>query len=77
MDQSTLDQLNAEATTLGLSMTTAHIASFADEGTIPPGTGVAELVLATIESPPSEPPFWQDGDAPAVGERAMLRFRAE
>jgi hypothetical protein len=77
IDQATLDLLSSEAKTLGLTMTIAQIASFADEGDIEPGTGISDLILASIESLTTAPPFWQDGELPAAGERAMLRFRAE
>jgi hypothetical protein len=77
IDTATLDELKSEAKATGLTMTVAPIASFADEGEVEPGTGIRELVLASIQSPTKEHPFWPDSASPSKDQRAMLRFKVE
>lgn len=77
IDTATLDELMSEAKATGLTMTVAPIASFADEGEVEPGTGIRELVLASIQPPTEERPFWPDSAPPSKDQRALLRFKVE
>ena len=77
IDATTLDELMSEANATGLTMTIAPIASFADEGEVEPGTGIRELVLASIRPPTEEHPFWPDSAPPSKDQRAMLRLKVE
>jgi hypothetical protein len=77
IEPATLGELKSQAEALGLAMTIVQIASFADEGDIEAGTGILELVLASIQPPAGEQPFWPDSEPLGNDERAILRFRAE
>jgi len=75
IDSRTLDELSSEAGTLGLTITTIEIASFADAGDVAPGTGIRELVLASIRPVTNSPAFWPDTARPSHKVRAIMRFR--
>ncbi|MFZ2069131.1 MAG: hypothetical protein WAV27_24445 [Xanthobacteraceae bacterium] len=75
IDAGTLDELKSEAEAAGLTMTIAQIASFADEGEIEPGTGILDLVLASIPPVVQQPTLWPDSEPPDNQERAMMRFK--
>jgi len=77
IDAATLDELKSEAMAIGLTMTVAQIASFADEGEIQPGTGISDLILASVRPLADERPFWPDSEPLASDKRVMLRFKAE
>jgi len=77
IDVATLEELKAEAKVIGLTLTVAQIASFADEGDIEPGTGISDLVQGSIQSRTEEYTFWPDSEPPGNDERAVLRFKAE
>jgi hypothetical protein len=77
IDSQTLDELSAEALTSGLTMSTIEIASFAEAGVVVPGTGIRELVFASIRPVTDGPAFWPNS-APSSGQgRAIMRFRWE
>jgi hypothetical protein len=76
IDKVTLDELQAEAASQGLVMTVMEIASFADAGPIAPGTGIRELVEASIVDITDNPPFWPDHPDENQQPRAMMRFKA-
>jgi Double-GTPase 2 len=76
IEAATLDELKAEAKQTGLTMTIAQIASFADDGEIDPGTGIRDLVLASIQPVAAESTFWPDSEPLSHEQRAVLRLRA-
>jgi hypothetical protein len=77
IDPTTLDDLQSEGKARGMTVTALHIASFADEGGIDPGTGISALMLASIQPPPDEHLFWPDSELLGDKKRVMWAFRAE
>ncbi|MNY02180.1 hypothetical protein D3C86_1347420 [compost metagenome] len=74
--QSAIDDLQEEAARLGFDLRIATIASFADNGVVPAGTGIADLVNATIDGPQKALIFWPNQTGPASG-RMIDRLRRE
>jgi hypothetical protein len=74
-NEATLDTLRAEGHIRGLSLQIISIASFDETGAVPPGTGIAELITASILMGGKAPDFWPDREDKSAGERAMMRFR--
>ena len=77
IDQATLDDLLTEAAAHGLTIAVMQIASFADEGTISPGTGIRELVEATLSRDADHQAFWPDHSTKHSPSRAMMRYGTE
>jgi hypothetical protein len=77
IDPRTLDELLSEALTSGLTMSTIEIASFADAGDVAPGTGIRELVFASIRPTMDVPAFWPDSTPPSGAKRAIMQLRLE
>jgi Double-GTPase 2 len=76
INQNTLDELSHEAVNQSLNLRILQIASFADAGSIRPGTGIAELIDASIESDSDNPVLWPHTSQNESQSRAMMRFRA-
>jgi hypothetical protein len=76
-DAAAIGAISAEASAQGLSMKVQHIASFAVDGRqVPPGTGIRELILASLHSSAAAPKvLWPENTESAVQDRAMMRFR--
>lgn len=75
LDQAIATSLNAEADELGLSIEIAEIASFADDGEVAPGTGIAELIAASISTNVvSTQEFWPTGRGATNDGRAIMRY---
>lgn len=74
--QSALDDLREEAERLGFDLRVTTIASFADNGIVPAGTGIAELIEATTRGPDKPFSFWPDPSEPA-SSRMIDRLRRE
>lgn len=66
--------LAREADSLGLSLTICGIASFADPKKMKPGTGIEDLLHATLGAGNSTPPLWPHDASQADRPRAMQRF---
>jgi hypothetical protein len=62
-----------EASAFGFTLAVRYIASFAKEGPMAPGTGIADLVADVRGAPAGTLPFWPETALPET--RAMLRFR--
>ena len=74
-DAETIEILMQKAASLSITMDVIHIASFADDGEVTAGTGVANLISSTIKSRYSRHlPFWPDSKVSGSG-RAVLKFR--
>lgn len=70
-----LTRLQLEGSKWGMHIETVSIASFSSTG-VPPGTGVAALIEATLASTPKPVDFWPEGrDSSAA--RAMMASRRE
>ena len=68
--------LESEAMRHGLDLSIINVASFSDEQTIAPGTGLLDLLKATFDiGASSRAPFWPDSERTLVG-RHILRFRS-
>src|ERR1700754_976372 len=76
VSQNTLDELMTEATNRGLNLKVDQIASFDREGEIAPGTGIRELIDATVASVADISEFWPDTSNNRQ-TRAIMRFRTE
>lgn len=74
--QKAIDDLQEEAKRLGFDLRIATIASFADNGSVPPGTGIAELVHATTHGPEQPLTFWPEQVGPG-SNRMIDRLRRE
>jgi hypothetical protein len=76
VEQSIREEIEREAEANDLALQIVEIASFADAGAVAPGTGILELLLATIKSAPEPAEFWpqQSGDRE---QRAIMRFELE
>lgn len=68
-----VDEITNEAAVFGFTLAVRPIASFAKEGPIHPGSGIAELVADVRRAAPAPPPFWPD--VPMPEGRSMMRFR--
>jgi hypothetical protein len=69
--------LKDEAMRHGLDLIIINVASFSDEHTIAPGTGLLDLLKATFEiGASSQAHFWPDSEPPSAG-RYISRFRAD
>lgn len=74
-DRGTLDELSSEAAVLRLNISIVEIASFAGQGGVAPGTGIRDLVQASIRPANVAPAFWPESAAGIREERAIMRFR--
>jgi hypothetical protein len=70
-----LEPLFEEARTRGFDMSVAPIASFAGPDTVPPGSGIAELLSASCPPSAETKPCWPMGAIDVTEERYMMRYR--
>jgi hypothetical protein len=72
------EKLNADALRLGLSMTVMQVSSFSEADAVPPGTGIAELIQASLASHSATvaESLWPAPDL-ADGYRHFGSFQAE
>jgi hypothetical protein len=68
------DQVQAEAVSLGFSMSLSPIASFSENRHVPPGEGVSELLDITLNHSRKCPEFWPDDQR--VKHRKLAAFRS-
>ena len=73
-----IDRLKADASRLGLDVTIIQVSSFSEADAIPPGTGIADLIRASLNSHSStEPePLWPSSISVGI-RRHFGAFRAE
>lgn len=69
---SALEPIVGRAALHGASLQVLHVASFSNDANVAPGTGIAELIAATVAPPTNIVEFWPD-QAPE-GSRRILRF---
>ncbi|WP_426420951.1 TRAFAC clade GTPase domain-containing protein [Bradyrhizobium genosp. A] len=75
VDDKTLEEICAEAQSQGFSMEIFQIASFASaEGGVAAGSGIHELMLASMQTGRTTPEFWPEEADAALQNRAMMRF---
>lgn len=74
IDTRVTDALVGEATARGLELEVVSIASFADEGKVKPGEGIADLISLTTKSRTSTSPFWSDAE-PSWQGRGIENYR--
>lgn len=67
-----LERMTGRATQHGVDLQVIHVASFSDDLAVLAGTGIAELIAATIEPASGNPSFWPIADA--AGHRQILRM---
>jgi hypothetical protein len=67
-----LERIIARARQHGISLQVMHVASFSDDQAVSAGTGIPELIAATIESSLGCPDFWPSADV--FGHRQILRI---
>ena len=72
---SVADDIVAAGAKLGVELALHEIASFSDNGAVPAGSGIADLIAQTLDFEPPLTPLWPD--AAATGSRQALRFAAE
>ena len=72
--ESTLQSLRDEATSLGLDMSIAKVASFADPAVMKAGTGIAELIKASVADAGGATKLWPADGNLQNRERSILRF---
>jgi hypothetical protein len=58
VNQNTIDAISNEATALGISLSVQAISSFSTNPNVPAGTGIPELILASIGKEPEALEFW-------------------
>jgi hypothetical protein len=77
-EERSIKVLESEATHHGLNLSIINVASFSDEHTIAPGTGLLDLLKATFDVAPSSSrvSFWPDSERTSSG-RYILRFRSD
>jgi hypothetical protein len=73
-----IDKLKADASRLGLDVTVMHVSSFSEAEAVPPGTGIADLIRASLQSHSSSEaePLWPSSNSFGVG-RQFWAFSAE
>jgi hypothetical protein len=71
--QAAFEQIEAEAISLGFSLTLSPIASFSGNNVVQPGEGVADLFNATLNHARECPPFWPDDQRSKLRKLAGLR----
>ena len=74
-DASSLQQLQDNAGRHGIALPVSLISSFSMSPEVRPGTGIAELVAATVETGNPDVEFWPEGSSGSFGTRNSLRFR--
>jgi hypothetical protein len=76
-EERSIKVLESEAMRHGLELSIINVASFSDEQTIEPGTGLLDLLKATFDiGASSRAAFWPDIERTPVG-RYILRFRSD
>ena len=73
-DAGSLQQLQENAGRHGIALPISLISSFSMSSEIRPGTGLAELVAATVELGSPVVEFWPQGSAGSFGTRNSLRI---
>jgi len=71
--QTAFDQIEAEATSLGFSLTLSPIASFSGNNSVKPGEGVADLFDITLSHARECPAFWPDDQKSKLRKLAGFR----
>jgi hypothetical protein len=75
-EKNSTQAIEDEAKRLGLSLQIVSVASFSDDDTIAPGTGILDLLNATFEAGKnSRSSFWPDRERSDIG-RYISRFRS-
>lgn len=67
-----LERIADRAKFHGVSLEIMHIASFSKDNSVPAGTGISELIAATVTPPRSSIEFWPS--VVSCGDRHMLRL---
>ena len=75
-DESTLQQLCDRAARHNIKLAVSHIASFSRNEEITAGTGIADLIAQTVETPIANSDFWPDAPRTAYGSRHALKIPA-
>ena len=75
--EASLRKLESDAQRLHLTVQILQVSSFSDNEAIDPGTGIAELISASLKSASATTPapLWPDADG-AILDRQFLNFRA-
>ena len=74
-DAGTLRQLKENADRYGIALPVSLISSFSMSQEVRPGTGIAELVVSTVETGNPVVEFWPEGSSGSFGTRNSLRIR--
>jgi len=72
----TLDEIRASASLRGIDLAIYNIASFSEKGDVRAGTGISDLIEATVVRPGSVSPFWPDMHHAEPGDRCIMRIAA-
>ena len=73
-DAGILRQIEENAEKHGISLPVNLISSFSRSERVRPGTGIAELVGATVETEAPSLEFWPEGPRGSLGTRSLLRI---
>lgn len=73
-DAGSLQRLQENAGRHGIALPVSLISSFSMSPEVRPGTGIVELVAATVETGNPEVEFWPEGSSGSFGIRNSLRF---
>ena len=74
-DAGSLRQLQENAEKQRIALPVSLISSFSMSSEVSPGTGIAELVAATVEMGNAGIDFWSEGSGGSYGTRNSLRIR--
>jgi hypothetical protein len=70
VSEKTVATISDEATALGISLSVQAVSSFSHNPDVPAGTGIRELILASIGREPEEGEFWPSSEED-IGIRAI------
>jgi hypothetical protein len=73
-DEQHLQRVRDKAASHRMDICSYHVASFSENPSIPPGFGISELLVATVEASSSLQAFWPDQEVPQMGCRRILRY---
>ncbi|WP_420864962.1 TRAFAC clade GTPase domain-containing protein [Pseudomonas fulva] len=73
--EAVIDRIMSRAVQHGVNLQVMHVASFSNDPNIPAGTGISELISATIVTEPRASEFWPCAEA--SGPRQILRLPVE